>query len=88
MMAAPPPAPFVGLPVVDGRYVINDTPNIQYLIKNVQWLTRKHFKLHDHQFSLGAHVKSDPLDGGPDYGKHTVQFQLRLAFHLHYFFYF
>lgn len=72
-MPPPPPVPFVGLPLVDGgRYVINDTPNVEFLIENLQWLTRERFKLHDHQFSLSARVKSHPLEGGPLSGKFSA----------------
>ena len=65
--------PFEGLPLVDDdRYVIHDTPTVQYLIKNLQWLTRKRFKLQDHQFSLGTRVKSTLADDNQVDGKHAI----------------
>lgn len=59
---------FVGLPVIDGHYVIHETPNVQYLLKNIHWIKQRRFKLDDHQFSLTGRVvakgktnESDPF---------------------------
>lgn len=57
MKMVPPVTPFVGLPLVEGCYVIYETQNVQYLIKTIKFVKLRKFKLDDHQFSLTGRIK-------------------------------